>query len=227
MYLALILTTIKERLTSIIRLIMFLSILVVGTTSHFLIGTDYGSATDAIGFSLVLGAGIIGQDISSGVLQLLFVRPIKRTNYLLSKWIAISTLSFAVCFFQMIVFIGKLAIFHDDISSKAVADGLVERFVLCFTTSATLVLFSSLSSGMADVVIFSLSFVIIGGTSLLAKSYDLKVVLQTLGHLEFFLSPKITFDSSLVSILGCLSNLSLSLLLASWAINRREISYAD
>lgn len=227
MYLTLIFTTIKERLSSIVRLVICLSILTIETTSYFLMRKDYGDTGDALVFSLVIGAGIIGQDISSGVLQLLFVRPIKRTNYVLCKWLAISLLSFVVCVVQMAIFTGKLAIFHDPISGKQVIDGLIGRAALCFATSATLVLFSSLSAGMADIVIFSLSFVIIGGAGLLTKMYDIKILIQIFAHLMFFLSPNIAFHSGLASIFACLSNISLCLFLASLVMNRREISYAD
>ena len=41
-------------------------------------------------FAVLLGAGIIGQDMSSGTLQLLFARPVTRGEYVLSRWLGAS-----------------------------------------------------------------------------------------------------------------------------------------
>ena len=40
----------------------------------------------------MIAAGTIGQDVSSGVLQLLFARPVRRSEYVLSRWIGIVAL---------------------------------------------------------------------------------------------------------------------------------------
>src|SRR5262249_47296609 len=39
-------------------------------------------------YGMVLAAGAIGQDISSGTLQLLLARPVTRPGYVMSRWIA-------------------------------------------------------------------------------------------------------------------------------------------
>src|ERR1043166_4430499 len=38
--------------------------------------------------ALILAAGAIGQDVSSGTLQLLLVRPVSRPSYLVNRWLA-------------------------------------------------------------------------------------------------------------------------------------------
>ena len=45
---------------------------------------------DSFWFVIVLGAGAIGQDVSSGVLQLLLARPITRPEYVTSRWLAVA-----------------------------------------------------------------------------------------------------------------------------------------
>ena len=40
---------------------------------------------------LILAAGSVGRDVSSGVLALVLTRPLVRTTYLLAKWTAVST----------------------------------------------------------------------------------------------------------------------------------------
>ncbi len=41
--------------------------------------------------TVLLGAGSIGRDVSSGVLPLLFTRPVARRTYVFAKWIAVSS----------------------------------------------------------------------------------------------------------------------------------------
>ena len=51
-------------------------------------------------FVWVLGSGIIGRDMSSGVAHLLFTRPITKRDYILTKW---ASLTIASWFFQILV----------------------------------------------------------------------------------------------------------------------------
>ena len=51
-------------------------------------GGRVGTGSTAL-LVLVLGAGIIGRDVSTGVLQVLFTRPISRTEYVISRWMGL------------------------------------------------------------------------------------------------------------------------------------------
>lgn len=227
MYQAIILTTIKERLTNTVRLIILLGILVVQTATYILSRTDYGELSDAMVFTLVMGAGIVGQDISRGVLQLLFVRPIKRANYILSKWLAIAILGFSASLLQIAILVLALYIEHEKISGFAVADVVIGRLFVCLTTTALLSFFSTLASGMADIVIYIIVIIIVQGLRLLGQTYDLSFMVQLSYPVEFFVNPTINIHTTLITLVACLSNISLCLLAASIVINRREISYAD
>ena len=227
MYQAIILTTIKERLTNIVRLIILLGIMVVQTATYIIIGKDYGDLSDAMVFTLVMGAGIIGQDISRGVLQLLFVRPIKRANYILSKWLAISILGFSASLFQIAILVLKLYIEQEKISGAALANVVVGRLFICLATAALLSLFSTLAPGMADIVIYLIIIMIVQGLRVLGQTYGFNFMVQLSYPLEFFVNPTINIHTTLTTLMACLFNISLCLLIASVVINRREISYAD
>ena len=80
----------RQRFTSPIRLVLLavafgvpLLILVFMPSAGF---TPLGDTT---GLALIFAVGMIGQDLSSGVLQLLFARPVRRAEYVVSRWLGV------------------------------------------------------------------------------------------------------------------------------------------
>jgi ABC-type transport system involved in multi-copper enzyme maturation permease subunit len=102
----------------------------------------------------VLGSGIIGRDISSGVAHLLFTRPIARADYILTKWVSLTA---AVWFFQCLVLLvwcfGK---WYYDRVPQPPTDLMLEFAVAAWmaaTLSTVVVLFSTIMSGMGDLAL--------------------------------------------------------------------------
>ena len=54
-------------------------------------------------FALILAAGAIGQDVASGVLQLVFARPVARAEYVLARWLACVLGASTLCALQLIL----------------------------------------------------------------------------------------------------------------------------
>lgn len=182
---------------------------------------------------LIVVAGAIGQDVSSGVLQLLFARPIRRSEYVLCRWTGASLAAIALCVFQIAVAFGLLAARGAAPPAASVLEMAGEHVLMSVGLCAVIVLFSSILNGIADVglwVIGSLTATIVGvaGSALqrpwLARvGKELERVLTPTVSLGFLSTPGSIpwFD-----IASYLSTITLCLALAIMAVNRKELSYA-
>lgn len=108
MNLPLILTTMKRIALRPWGLVLILFYVLVGTMliSELSVKTDVTrvSLASSVGlFTWLLGTGLIGSDLSGGILPLLFSRPLKRSAYVLSRWaglvgvVALASLAALVC----------------------------------------------------------------------------------------------------------------------------------
>ncbi|TMQ71594.1 MAG: hypothetical protein E6K81_09690, partial [Candidatus Eisenbacteria bacterium] len=97
MNLTLLLATWRQRLMSPIRVVLLGGLLVVPLLGvAFVHGAGLSILGDSVGLTLVFAVGMIGQDVSSGVLQLLFARPVRRPEYVWSRWLATGLAATAV-----------------------------------------------------------------------------------------------------------------------------------
>jgi len=102
----------------------------------------------------VLGSGIIGRDLSSGVAHLLFTRPLTRTDYALTKWVS---LTLAVWFFQGCVLLiwcfGKF--YYGRVPQpflELLGEFGVAAWMAC-TLSTVVILFSTIMAGLGDLAL--------------------------------------------------------------------------
>jgi ABC-type transport system involved in multi-copper enzyme maturation permease subunit len=178
-------------------------------------------------FALVLGAGLVGRDVSSGALALLFTRPIKRSEYLLSRWmaagLAASALGVAVLLVQFLILrVRGVAIGGSDLLFAA-----AEAICGDFGMATILVFLSTLVRGIGDLGLWLLG-------SLIATLSE-TLVNRRLGQELFRLvSPRLDWARALASqpiswfeIVSYASSVTLFLALALVMINRKEISYAS
>jgi ABC-type transport system involved in multi-copper enzyme maturation permease subunit len=114
--------------------------------------------------ALIISAGIIGQDVSDGILPLIFSRPIKRWHYVVSKWMTVSCLASALTFIALIVHLLFCYGFSSDaIKNFAVVD-LFQIIILSAGTTSVIMMLSSLLPGAADIGIILL---VLAGTFLM------------------------------------------------------------
>jgi hypothetical protein len=129
-----------------------------------LLGLAAGGA--AAGFSVanwaivVIAAGSVSRDVSSGALQMILSRPIRRTHYLFGRYLGIllsyglfllATSVLAFLFVQLIV----LRTAHGsaaDYSAAALAAGAGQAFLSGALQAAILLLFSTFLPGIADLL---------------------------------------------------------------------------
>jgi ABC-type transport system involved in multi-copper enzyme maturation permease subunit len=206
-------------------------------------------------FAIILGTGIIGRDLSSGVLPLVFARPISRANYVFSKWLTLSLTAIILSFAQCIVIhLFAFLLSPDAFSNEAFLAACADTLFVCFGFSAVMVLFSALKSGtFAGTGIWLLSLLVVavmmqyGGREPIAVTADMQAgrvlainllnglipVASTVGTflLSFFANKTSLLQIcqngvDWLNVTTYLSNVALALVLAIYLMNRRELTYA-
>lgn len=202
----------------------------------------------------LLGAGIIGRNVTSGILSVLFARPMRRYSYVLTRWLALSVASSALCLILLsIEQIAAMAAFPGIVPDFNTLSQAVARISMCFGLSATLVMFSAIFPSTLDVCIWvMLSFAsnVITELShiepyLISQMYcndfnrriaefvvpickELAIPVQSLVSPYIDLSYLThTGAVSWYAVFTYLSNIGLCLLIAIAIMNRKEVSYAS
>jgi ABC-type transport system involved in multi-copper enzyme maturation permease subunit len=187
---------------------------------------------NAIVFTLILGAGVIGRDISSGILPLIFSRPIRRWEYVISKWLAIASISS----FIILALIGcHQLIMHMKSAQLGLDIGLLDCVHItsrCFGTAGVMVLLSSIIAGYADIgffLLFSMPIPILKG---LAYKWEVPEMAASADTISTLLNPFLDLRTILYSNPICwqgigayLSIISFCLLGAVLLVNQKELTY--
>ncbi|MGH7731963.1 MAG: ABC transporter permease subunit [Candidatus Eiseniibacteriota bacterium] len=231
----LVITLWRQRLTSPVR--MALVAMLAGTPLlgvAFMPGAGLALLGGGQGLALTLGAGMIGQDVSSGVLQLLFARPVRRSVYVLSRWLGAGLAVAAVSLVQLVVACGLLAARGGAPRPQEIVLFAAERILEGFGIAAVLALLSSLIGGLGDLALYLLANL---GAGLLQTVGQVKQwVWASRGGAEILgsLTPTIDLERLLAAspmpwfpIVSYASTVALGLALAIVVVNRKELSYAS
>jgi ABC-type transport system involved in multi-copper enzyme maturation permease subunit len=200
----------------------------------FMPGAGLSPLGGAQGLMLTLGAGMIGQDVSSGVLQLLCARPVRRSEYVLSRWLGVALAGVALSLVQLAIACGLLALRGAPPSPQSVVLFGAGRLLECFGIAAVLALFSSLIGGLGDLAIYLLVNL---GAGIVQMAGQMKrwLWVDRLGaELLGALTPSIDLPRQIAAspmpwypIVAYASTVMLCLALAIVAVNRKELSYAS
>jgi ABC-type transport system involved in multi-copper enzyme maturation permease subunit len=176
--------------------------------------------------TLLIGAGSVGKDVSSGVLPLLFTRPLVRSRYVLAKWLAVGS---AVSILTTLTFLVQelfLSRAGFGVPRAEVAAAVFQSVTHAFGMSSVLVILSVLVSGMTD----ALLWIGLSTLPMLVQKYLSQRVAE---EWQAFLDPSLDWSATFgppvdwFRLLSYLSTVTLCLALASLAINRKELSYAS
>lgn len=223
-------TSLRSQLSSRIRLAILALFALVGPVIGLIEHDWQPDPQHVMWLGWILGAGIIGRDLSTGVLQLIFVRPVRRSSYVVSKYLALAAGVAAIALFQWALFLifgkpGKPA--------PELLCGVLEFVLLAFGVSAGVILLSSLVSGLGDLGILFLTYVSTQLVAFLGGRFHLPALNRLSGEVMGLFFPSIdlvgTFlhrNISWFSIASYFSTITLCLAIAIFVINRREISYA-
>ncbi|MCW5822830.1 MAG: hypothetical protein KIT34_08490 [Cyanobacteria bacterium TGS_CYA1] len=202
----------------------------------------------------LLGAGIIGKNVSSGILSVLFARPIRRYSYVLTRWLALSVASSALCLILLAIEqIAAMAAFPGILPDFNTLSQAVARVSMCFGLSATFVMFSSIFPNTLDLGIwimlsFSSNLIVeishiepymisqISCNDLNRKITEFVVPIckELAIPIQSLVSPYLdlaylthTGSVSWYAVFTYFSNIGLCLLIAIAIMNRKEVSYAS
>lgn len=224
----------RQRLTSPLRLVMlgfgFVSPLgIVAFTKQ--LGTLEGSPA---WFALILAAGAIGQEVSSGVLTLTFARPVTRPAYVLSRWAGAGGFAAALGLAQLAAGLMAIAARGGPLPPGAEVAALVlECVIVSLAASAFMVMLSSFVNGLGDVALWAMGMALSGFAGLVAQARDWAVLGRIAQEAQLALMPSLRLgwlfgagDANPYALLAVLSTLAASLAVAVWVVNRKELSYA-
>jgi ABC-type transport system involved in multi-copper enzyme maturation permease subunit len=235
MNLTLVLATLRQRFTSPIRLLI---VLLFGWMPMIPIlmapRAGFAALGDCYFLALALATGMIGQDLSSGTLQLLLARPVTRAQYVFSRWGAVAAGTFLITVLQALVAALIMTLRGAPVPWGEAALLLGNSALLALGTAAVMALLSTLAAGLGDL---GLLFMIFLSAQVLEKVGMFKSwewLVRGAGELLRALKPELDLAPffhggpvAWLAVVSYLSTVTLCLGLAVVVMNRRELSYAS
>jgi hypothetical protein len=225
----------RQRLTSPIRMVLvFLSFGWPLLLMPFMPQVGTSALLDGTMLSLVFAAGMIGQDVSSGVLQLVLARPVRRAEYVISRWSAAAIAAGALGAAQ--VLIGGLILASRSASPPAseIAALAAQRVLESVGFAAVFALLSALVGGVGDLGIYLVATLMANIAQAFGGAVHQPVIVRAGEELGGFLTPRLDLRQILATtplpwfpIVAYLSTVTLCLALAIVVMNRKELSYAS
>ncbi len=193
-------------------------------------------------FVIVLATGIVSREREDGVLASVLVRPIRRSTYIFSKWLALALAGWigSVLFIALLTLLTALTGLHQP-NIAEIGRALLETLLIDIGLAATMVAFSTLSPTYGDLVLYGISWM--GWLTMLScitaltemqhegllTQIDSDYLFMVVEAYKSFLLPNVQFTTPshlwLFSVLTYLSNLFAALLAAIFFLNRKEIGY--
>ena len=184
-------------------------------------------------FAVFVGAGLIGQDVSSGTLQLLFARPVTRGEYVLSRWFGASLAASSLLVAQLALALGLMALHHETPAARDLALFVGGEVLNIFGMISVLLLFSTMLPGVGDFL--AIIVAAITGQVLQFAATLLRVPWLARAGVEVgrFILPGLDLGAlfgggpiSWFEVISYFSTVALCVSLAIVILNRREFSYA-
>jgi hypothetical protein len=233
--LTLVLATLRQRFTSPPRVIL---LLVLGwfplLQVFFAPALGLGPVGDCYWFALVLAAGMIGQDLSAGTLQLLLARPVTRTSYVLSRWAGVALGATGVALVQIGIASLLLSARGMPPDARALLVVAGNTVLVACGAAAVMALLSSLVPALGDIfllaALFTTTIPLIG----VGQVRGWPALLRAAEEVQRTLYPKLDLAPlvhgaapSGFEVVSYLSTVTLCLAVAIVVLNRRELSYVS
>jgi ABC-type transport system involved in multi-copper enzyme maturation permease subunit len=184
--------------------------------------------------ALILGGGMIGQDVSAGTLPLLLARPVSRTRYVVARWLGVILGAWLIvalqglCAASIMLARGAAVPWRDG--ALFLANGAFEVIGM----ASLLAVLSALMNGLGDLGLLLLLFMSRQALGMVAQVRSSAPLLRAAEELGRLIGPKLElgpfFGPAPVSwfeVVSYFSTVTLCLALAILIVNRRELSYAS
>jgi ABC-type transport system involved in multi-copper enzyme maturation permease subunit len=222
----------RQRFTSPMRVGLVLLITFFPLGAVVLTGQISVISSIAAPLALILAAGAIGQEVSSGTLQLLFARPVTRPSYLASRWLAATLASFAIV--VVVATLGSVGLMLRNMAPQPLDVVRVLLEALCSSAghAAVLIMLSTLAGGLGDLGLYVATFFVNQMLAGLAALQGWAWLARASGEVQGLLGPQLSFvwlgrdlPVSWFAIVSWASTVTLALAIGIAALNRRELSY--
>jgi len=223
----------RQRFTSPMRVGLLFIVTVFPLGAAILANDLAPLAWPASAIALILAAGAIGQDVSSGTLQLLLVRPVSRPSVLLHRWLA--SVIAAVGITIVLLLLATLALLAHKTQPNALdlVRMVLEAACSAAGSAAVMVMLSTLVGGIGDVGLFVAAMIVTQMFSGLAMLEHWDVLARACNEVQVVLSPQLSWawmlhgtPLSWFAITSWASTVTLALAVGIARFNRRELSYA-
>ena len=224
----------RQRLTSPVRMVLLSAMFFLPLM--FMVGMrgmGFTALGDSMAIALLFGAGLIGQDVSTGVLQLLLARPIRRWEYVVHRWLAAAIGAATVSTVQVVLGWGLLHLREGAPPVDAMLLFAAGRTLEVFGIIAIVTLLSTLIGGLGDLALYVLlviSFQILGAV---ADAASWRMLIPVVRIVNEVIHPTIEMAQfragapSWYALAAYASSVALALWLAVVNMNRKELSYAS
>ena len=227
-------TALRQRFTSTARLVLT-AVVFLFPLGLCLIAHEVGLQAVRVGpmFAFILSVGILGQESSSGVLQLLFARPIRRWEYVVSRWLAVVVAACGLIVLQVSIACLLLAR-HGLPEGREIFAVLADQATQAIGTASVILFFSSFISGAGDVIAIVLTFLTAQVVTGIGQWRDNPVMARIGEETMRFVAPQLPIVVLMsggrvpwFEVVSYVSTVSLCVAVAVVVVNRREISYAS
>lgn len=175
--------------------------------------------------AIVLGAGAIGPEFTSGTLQLILVKPIHRAVYLLSRVTGIVLVVWAAAFIPFAVEV-VVRMASGDVPWERLTTSLLNTFADALLSVSLLALLGSLTRSYQNLAIYVFVQILITVTAgILTAKQSFPRVVTALRAIDRNLYPELPFRFDRDWLLLVLSNAAIALVLACFAFRQREVPY--
>ena len=184
-------------------------------------------------FAVLMGAGLIGQDMSSGTLQLLFARPVSRGEYVVSRWLGAALAASCLAVAQLAIGVALLSLHGEAPAAREIAIFAGGQVLAAFGTTSVLLLFSTLLPGIGDFLAIIVAGITGQALQLGAALFKTPWLARAGEEIGRFVAPALDLRALFgggpipwFDVVSYFSTVTLCLALAIVILNRRELSYA-
>ena len=223
----------RQRLTSPMRLglIVLMTLFPLGGVA--IMGTLSVLSGIAGPLALIFAAGAIGQDVSSGTLQLLLVRPVTRPAYLVSRWLAAVTGALGLTLLMFALGTLVLMLRGTPPAATELMKMVLESASAAVGSAAVMVMLSTLVGGLGDVGLYVGTLIVLQMLAGVGQFKQWPWLMRASSELQGVMAPQLSFawavqhtPVSWFALASWASTIVLALALGIARLNRRELSYA-
>jgi ABC-type transport system involved in multi-copper enzyme maturation permease subunit len=223
----------RQRFTSPMRvgLLLLITVFPIGATAMMRALSPLSGIASMT--ALILAAGAIGQDVSSGTLQLLLVRPVSRPSLLVHRWLAAVIGAAGIAVTALLLSSIALALRGSPPDALVLTGMVLEQVCSAAGSAAIMVMLSTLAGGLGDVALFAAALITTQMFAGLAMIEHWGWLARACTEVQGLLSPQLSWQGLAVhappswfAVTSWASTVTLALAVGIARLNRRELSYA-